>query len=264
METNQEIKKVVKQKYAEIVSLQTSGCGCGCGAPEKSDFSSFQDDYSGLNGYVEKADLGLGCGVPTQFADIKSGDTVVDLGSGAGNDVFVARSIVGENGRVIGIDMTEEMISAANRNKEKLGYSNVEFKLGDIENLPISNDTVDVVISNCVLNLVPDKTAAFNEMHRILKSGGHFCISVIVLVGEIPNELKKSAEASAGCVSGALQKDDYLRTISDAGFKNIEVKSSKQIILPEQIVNKFLSESEAEVFMQMNTGIFSITVNAEK
>jgi ubiquinone/menaquinone biosynthesis C-methylase UbiE len=137
-----------------------------------------KDEYQQVNGYVAEADLGLGCGLPTQYAGINEGDTVVDLGSGAGNDVFVARSIVGEKGRVTGIDMTEEMIEKATNNNKKLGFKNVEFRLGDIENLPIENDSVDVVVSNCVLNLVPDKFKAFKEIYRILKPGGHFCVSI--------------------------------------------------------------------------------------
>ncbi|MBT8378289.1 MAG: arsenite methyltransferase [Ignavibacteria bacterium] len=260
MQTSEEIKKVVKEKYGEIAAKQQKGCGC-CGDTNKIiDYSIFQDDYTKLEGYVADADLGLGCGIPTEFAGINNGDTVVDLGSGAGNDAFVARSFVGEKGKVIGLDFTQEMIDKANTNKAKVGFKNVEFKLGEIENMPLGNDAVDVVISNCVLNLVPDKGKAFKEIHRVLKSGAHFCVSDIVLKGELPAGLKKSAEMYAGCVAGALQQDDYLDAISNAGFENVEIKKTKVIELPDDVLKEFLSESDMENFKTKNVGIFSITV----
>ncbi len=197
-----------------------------------------QDEYNNLDGYVADADLGLGCGLPTEYAGIKKGDTVVDLGSGAGNDVFVARAIVGDEGKVIGLDMTEEMIEKANLNKAKLGFKNVEFHLGDIEQMPFENNIADVVVSNCVLNLVPDKRKAFSEIYRVLKPGAHFCVSDIVIKGELPAGLKKSAEMYAGCVAGALQQDDYLGIIKETGFRNVEVKKTKVIELPDDVLGE--------------------------
>ena len=263
MQTNEKLKQMVKEKYGEIAESSSSCCGptsC-CGTDNKViDYSILQDDYSGLEGYVADADLGLGCGVPTEHAGIKKGDTVVDLGSGAGNDVFVASAIVGKEGKVIGLDFTQEMIDKANENKEKVGLTNVEFKLGGIEDIPLENDTADVVVSNCVLNLVPDKEKAFAEMYRIIKPDGHFCVSDIVLKGELPEALKKSAEMYAGCVSGAIQQDDYIDIINNAGFKNVEIKKTKVIELPDNILNDFLSEKEILIFKENNIGIFSITV----
>jgi len=265
MDTNTNIKEIVREKYGEIAKQsKTNGCGC-CGDSKKVvDYSFIGNDYSKLDGYSKEADLGLGCGLPTEFADLKNGNTVVDLGAGAGNDVFVARSIVGDTGRVIGIDMTEEMIELAHKNKEKLGYSNVDFRLGEIEDLPIDEDSTDVVISNCVLNLVPDKEKAFSEIHRILRKDGHFCISDIVLVGDIPEGLRKSAEMYAGCVSGALQKDEYIRTIHNTGFKNVEIKQTKTIIVPDNILNKYLNEEKLSDYNNSGIGIYSITVVGEK
>lgn len=259
MQTSDEIKQVVKEKYGEIAAQKSKGCGC-CGTSKIIDYSIFQDDYSSFDGYVAEADLGLGCGVPTEYAGLKKGDTVVDLGSGAGNDVFVARSIVGEEGKVIGLDFTKEMLDKANANKAKVGYKNVEFKLGEIEKMPIENDLADVVISNCVLNLVPDKRKAFAEIYRILKPGAHFCVSDIVLKGELPAGLKKSAEMYAGCVAGALQQDKYIGIIKETGFKNIEIKKTKVIQLPDEVLKEYLSDSDIEKYKSDNVGIFSITV----
>jgi ubiquinone/menaquinone biosynthesis C-methylase UbiE len=264
MQTSEEIKKVVKEKYSEIAGKQQKGCGC-CGTSNKIvDYTIFQDDYSKLEGYIADADLGLGCGIPTEYAGIREGDTVVDLGSGAGNDVFVARSIVGDKGKVIGVDFTQEMIDKANSNKAKVGFTNVEFKLGEIESMPLENDTTDVVISNCVLNLVPDKGKAFKEIFRVLKPGAHFCVSDIVLKGELPAGLKKSAEMYAGCVAGALQQEDYLQAISNAGFENIDIKKTKVIVLPDNVLKEFLSDIDIENFKKNNVGIFSITVVGHK
>ena len=266
METSTSIKEIVKEKYGTIAkeSNKEKGCGC-CGDSKKIiDYSIFSDDYSKLDGYSKEADLGLGCGLPTEFANLKKGNTVVDLGAGAGNDVFVARSIVGKSGRVIGIDMTEEMIELANENKGKLGYTNIDFRLGEIEDLPVEKDSTDVVISNCVLNLVPDKEKAFSEIHRILKNDGHFCVSDIVLNGDIPEELKRSTEMYTGCVAGALQKDEYIKTIHNAGFKNVEIKQSKTITIPDDILNKYLSEEQLFDYNKSGIGIFSITVVGDK
>lgn len=270
METNNEIKQVVKEKYGEIAKASSnSGC-CGptscCGTADNKivGYTVMQDEYDHLNGYVAEADLGLGCGLPTEFAGIKEGDTVVDLGSGAGNDVFVARALVGETGKVIGIDMTEEMIVKANRNNQKLGFKNVEFKLGDIEIIPLDNSLADVVVSNCVLNLVPDKRKAFAEIYRITKPGGHFCVSDIVIKGELPANLKKSAEMYAGCVAGAVQQDEYLEIIKETGFVNTTINKTKVIDLPDEILKQYLSDDEIKSFKENNVGILSITVTSYK
>jgi ubiquinone/menaquinone biosynthesis C-methylase UbiE/N-acetylglutamate synthase-like GNAT family acetyltransferase len=268
MKTDQELKEMVKEKYGAIADKARSkssgsscGCGCGCSTAE---IPPVAEDYTNLPGYVPDADLALGCGLPTAHAHIYPGDTVVDLGSGAGNDCFVARSIVGENGRVIGIDMTEAMIAKANANAAKLGFKNVEFRLGDIDNMPLEANTADVVVSNCVMNLVPDKSKAFAETYRILKPGGHFSISDIVLQGEIPPELRDEATLYAGCVAGALTKDDYLRIIRETGFTNIAVQKERKYEIPENILRDFLTDPQIEEYRRSLLGIFSITVYAEK
>ena len=266
-EASDQLKQLVKEKYSQIAeqSKETNASSCcgatGCGTI---DYTIMADDYTNLKGYIADADLGLGCGLPTEFALIKEGDTVVDLGSGAGNDAFVARSITGENGKVIGIDFTEKMIEKAKANAVKLDYKNVEFRQGDIENMPLAGNMADVVVSNCVLNLVPNKNQAFAETFRILKAGGHFSVSDIVLVGDLPEGLKKSAEMYAGCVSGAIQKEKYLSIIKDAGFTNITVQKEKRITLPDEILKDYLSKNAMEDFKKGQSGIFSVTVYAEK
>ena len=268
MEKLTDLKSIVKDKYAEIAlkssSKDAEGCGCGCGCDSASDITIMKDEYQQVDGYVPEADLGLGCGLPTQYAGINLGDVVVDLGSGAGNDVFVARSIVGEKGSVIGIDMTEEMISKAEQNNKKMGFENVEFRLGDIENMPVNTDFIDVVVSNCVLNLVPDKKKAFEEIYRILKPGGHFCVSDIVTKGELPVEIKKSAELYVGCVSGAVDHDEYLKIIEKTGFKNVEVHMHKDIYLPDDLLKKFLNDEQIITMKNSDIGITSITVSGYK
>ncbi len=261
------LKELVKEKYSEI-ALQSKGqneTSCGStGCCSTVDEAVFAEDYSSQQGYAKDADLGLGCGLPTAFARINEGDTVLDLGSGAGNDVFIARSYTGDMGKVIGLDMTEAMIDKANENNQKLGYKNVEFIMGDIENIPLVGDSVNVVLSNCVLNLVPDKQKAFSEIYRVLKPGGHFSISDIVLKGELPEKIRKAGEMYAGCVSGAMDKDEYISIIKNSGFKNIRIEKDKQIILPDSIVLEYLDEEQAEILRSGKTGIFSITVYAEK
>jgi arsenite methyltransferase len=269
MKTAVDLKKVVKEKYGEIANApQSSGC-CGptcCGSTDidVADFTVMKEGYENIKGYIPEADLGLGCGLPTEFAGIKKGDTVVDLGSGAGNDVFVARAIAGDEGKVIGLDMTEEMIEKANSNKLKLGFQNVEFHLGDIEQMPFKNNIADVVVSNCVLNLVPDKRKAFSEMFRILKQEGHFCVSDIVIQGEITAELQRSAEMYAGCVSGASRQDEYLQIIKEAGFHNIEIKKSRKIDLPDELLNAYLSADGLKEYKENLKGVFSVTVTGYK
>lgn len=261
-----ELKHLVMEKYGAIAEQsktanKASGCGCGC---SNVDYTVLAENYSNLSGYVEDADLGLGCGLPTEFAQIRAGDTVVDLGSGAGNDAFVARAIVGDTGSVIGIDMTPEMIDKARDNAAKLGFDNVEFRLGDIEAIPVDDASVDVVVSNCVMNLVPDKQKAFSETFRILKPYGHFSISDIVLEGELPDSVRKSAEMYAGCVSGAQQTTDYLETIHNAGFTNVVVQKKKEITLPDEILLKYLTKEELITARKQGAGIYSITVYADR
>ncbi|HEY0743794.1 MAG TPA: arsenite methyltransferase [Chryseosolibacter sp.] len=264
---SESLKQIVKEKYGQIAEQGTEtagGCcgpGCGCGVLDN---ALMAEDYTAMKGYVADADLGLGCGLPTEFAFIKEGDVVVDLGSGAGNDAFVARSIAGASGKVIGVDFTEQMIAKARANAEKLGLNNVEFRFGDIENIPISNDVADVVVSNCVLNLVPDKTRAFSETYRILKPGGHFSVSDIVLRGDLPAALQKSAEMYAGCVAGAIDKFEYLNTIKKAGFEKIEVQKERRITLPNELLSLYLNAEELARYSTGEIGVYSITVYAEK
>ena len=268
MKSGTAIKEMVKEKYSEIVSQSKSGNAtscCGATACCIDDvYNIMSDDYSMLEGYVVDADLGLGCGLPTEFAKIKEGDVVIDLGSGAGNDAFVARGIIGEKGKVVGIDFTEAMIERARDNAEKLGYNNVEFRFGDIEKIPVTANTADVIVSNCVLNLVPDKQKVFREIFRVLKPGGHFSISDIVIHGEMPQRWKEVAELYAGCVSGAIQKHEYLRMIDTAGFKNTKLQKEKPIIVPEEILKQYLDEKEITTYKNGKVSIESITVYAEK
>lgn len=267
MSNDQQIKDMVKQKYGEIAlqdkaSNQASCCGSSCCSTEV--YNIMSDDYSTLEGYNADADLGLGCGLPTRFAQIKKGDTVIDLGSGAGNDCFIARHETGETGKVIGIDFTPAMIERARANAEVRGFNNVEFRQGDIEMMPVSANVADVVVSNCVLNLVPNKDAVMKEIYRVLKPGGHFSISDIVLEGNLPPAIQQAAEMYAGCVSGAIQKQAYLDLIHNNGFANITVQKEKAIIVPDDILSGYLSADEINEFKNSRTGIYSITVYAEK
>lgn len=264
MNAEKNVKEIVKEKYSEIAVASTRKCCCGASNNKIVGYTIMKDEYDHIDGYVPEADLGLGCGLPTEFAGIKEGDTVVDLGSGAGNDVFVARAIVGEEGKVVGVDFTDEMIIKANFNNDKLGYKNVEFKLGEIEALPLDNNFADVVVSNCVLNLVPDKIKAFSEIYRVLKPGAHFCVSDIVIKGELHPELKRSAEMYAGCVAGAVQQEEYIEIIKQTGFINIEIKKTKTIELPDEVLSKYLSPEQMNEFKQKQVGIFSITVVGHK
>ena len=267
MQTQDNVKEMVKQKYSEI-ALQdkdtnaASCCGSGCCSEEV--YNIMSEDYNQLEGYNPDADLGLGCGLPTQFAKIKKGDVVIDLGSGAGNDAFIARHETGETGKVIGIDFTPAMIDKARTNNEVRGFNNVEFRQGDIEKMPVTANTADVIVSNCVLNLVPNKDAAIKEIYRVLKPGGHFSISDIVLMGELPADIKNAAEMYAGCVAGAIQKNEYLGLIESNGFKNTTLQKEKVITVPDDILSHYLSEEQINEFKKSGTGIFSVTVYAEK
>lgn len=270
---NESIKSLVQEKYAIIATQdkatnETSCCGVGSGCCDPVDatgtYTIMSESYASLPGYNADADLGLGCGLPTEFAQIQPGDTVLDLGSGAGNDCFVARAETGDSGKVIGVDFTPAMIELARKNAEKLGYNNVEFRQGDIEDLPLSDNSVDVIVSNCVLNLVPDKPKVFAEIMRTLRPGGHFSISDIVLVGALPEPLVQSAEMYAGCVAGAIQMEAYMDIIRQAGFENIGIQKQKPILIPDHILLQYLTPEGLQEFRTGTAGIFSITVFAQK
>jgi arsenite methyltransferase len=265
----EEKKRLVREKYGEIARASDdktiSSCCCQPSDGNSAvDYTIFSEDYGKIDGYNPDADMNLGCGIPTRYAGIKKGDSVLDLGSGAGNDCFVAHALVGETGKITGIDFTDEMLEKARVNLGKLGYKNVSFIKGDIEDMPLPDDTYDVILSNCVLNLVPDKTRAFSEIHRVLAPGGHFCVSDVVIKGFLPENLRKDAELYAGCVSGAIDMDDYLGIIKMSGFINIEIHKQKEIQLPAELLEKYLLPAELEIFNTGNVGIFSITVSAYK
>lgn len=263
-----EIKSEIKKSYGDIAkgNIQVGCCSTDTACCITDEFSnSMTEDYSNVEGYEKSADLALGCGLPTEIANIHEGDTVIDLGSGAGNDVFIARGIVGESGKVIGIDMTPEMVIRALQNNQKLGYKNVEFQLGEIENMQnIPTNTGDVVISNCVMNLVPDKEKAFKEVNRVLKIGGHFSISDIVYSGNLPDGILKAAEMYAGCVAGASEKGAYLGIIKSVGFKNIQIKKERLIELPDELLFKYLNQQELDNYKKSGSGIYSVTIYADK
>lgn len=267
MLTDNELKESVKEKYGQI-ALQdkevnaSSCCGSGCCSTDVTNIMS--DDYHALAGYNADADLGLGCGLPTQFAKIKEGDVVLDLGSGAGNDAFIARHETGESGKVIGIDFTPAMIELARKNALVRGFTNIDFIQGDIEQIPVESNIADVIVSNCVLNLVPNKDAVMKEIFRVLKPGGHFSISDIVLEGDLPSTIQSAAEMYAGCVSGAIQKKAYLNLVEENGFVKIAIQKEKVIDIPNDILQQYLSEKEIADFRAKGAGIFSVTVYAEK
>jgi len=267
MNTESELKQIVKDKYSEIAlqdkHTNMSSC-CGAGRCSTEVYNIMSDDYTNLEGYNAEADLGLGCGLPTQFAKIKKGNFVVDLGSGAGNDCFIARHETGETGKVIGIDFTPKMIEKARMNAEARGFNNVEFREGDIEHITITSNIADVIVSNCVLNLVPNKDGVFKEIFRVLKPGGHFSISDVVVEGSLPEGLRKDAEMYAGCVSGAIQKEVYLELIHTNRFENICIQKEKAINIPEDILKKYLNDKEINSFKNGSAGIFSLTVFARK
>jgi len=255
----EDLKLIVKEKYGNIArenqaDVKSSCCGTSSCCTDSEFISMIGDDYSKLDGYNPDADMGLGCGIPTHFAGIKKGDSVLDLGSGAGNDCFVARAAVGPDGHVTGLDFTEAMIEMAKKNAAKLGFTNVDFVYGDIEDMPLPANSFDVVVSNCVLNLVPDKSKAFSQIIRVLKLGGHFCVSDVVIKGELTEKARKSAELYAGCVSGALKMSEYLSIIEKSGFANITIHKERKIELQDGIVASDNNEN----------GIFSITVSGYK
>lgn len=267
MQTEEQLKEIVRKKYSEIAlqdkETNMSSC-CGAGGCSTEVYNIMSEDYTTLNGYNADADLGLGCGLPTQYAQIKKGDVVVDLGSGAGNDCFIARHETGETGKVIGVDFTPAMIDKARSNAEVRGFNNVEFRQGDIESMPITANTADVIVSNCVLNLVPNKDAVIKDIYRVLKPGGHFSISDVVLVGALPEGLRKDAEMYAGCVSGAIQKEVYMELIHANGFEQVTIQKEKAIIIPDDILINYLSADQIAAFNNGASGIFSVTVFAKK
>jgi SAM-dependent methyltransferase len=251
--TEQELKANIKERYGKIATEGGSCCGpnCGCATDNSLETISvmMNDKYTNVDEQiVAAADLGLGCGTPLAFADMSEGMTVLDLGSGAGIDVFLASKKVGATGKAIGLDMTDEMLKLARKNKIKLGIENAHFYKGEIEDMPIESSSIDRIISNCVINLVPDKSEAFSEMYRVLKPGGKFTVSDIVSIGKIPAEIRRDLELWAGCVSGALDKEEYLQVVRDAGFKNLTIGTEKPYSLEKEI----------------SFGLESITLTAEK
>jgi len=258
-----DLKEKVHEKYKAIAKGEQTCCiDTGCCGDGNSNIMA--ENYEDLKGYEKDADLNLGCGLPTEHANIQEGNAVLDLGSGAGNDCFIARSIVGDKGFVYGLDFTEEMNERAHKNQQKLGYENMKFVQGDIEAMPFEDELVDIIVSNCVMNLVPDKRKAYNEVYRVLKPGGHFCISDIVYNGTMPEGFLQQAELYAGCVTGASEKDEYLKIIKEAGFKNIQLKKERVIDLPEELLHQYLTNEQVEDYKNKVKGLLSITVYAVK
>ena len=233
---SEEIKQAVKERYDKVAKTSSSCCGpsCGCSSPDEQGITfDLNSSYKTMDAAIsEVADLGLGCGIPVEFADFHQGMTVLDLGSGAGIDVFFAAKAVGPTGHAIGLDMTESMIERASANREKLGLLNTEFRLGEIENMPVESNSIDRVLSNCVINLVPDKLKSFQEIYRVLKPGGSFVISDTVSIGNIPQSVRENTELWGACVAGSLEKSDYLETIRKAGFKSVEILKAKRYPVP--------------------------------
>lgn len=232
MNTDEQIRDAVRTHYTRVAAGSEGCCGPSCGCSGETT-ASFADSYAGLEGHDTEADLALGCGLPTGLAGLRRGQRVLDLGSGAGIDAFVAAAAVGAEGHVIGVDMTPAMIARSRKIAERRGARNVEFRPGEIENLPVESGSVDVVISNCVLNLVPDKRRAFAEMARVLAPGGRFTVSDTVLTAPLPAAIMADLELYAGCVSGSLQREEYLRLLGDAGFVDVAVRASKPVPIPD-------------------------------
>ena len=232
------LRRSVREKYAAVAR----GAGLSCCSPSvtgdgaSTEINMIGAAYDGVDGYVEVADLKLGCGLPVEHAGLAPGQTVLDLGAGTGLDAFVARRVVGEEGTVLGVDFTPEMVRKARQNAAALGYENVHFEHGDVEALPFADASADVVVSNCVLNLVPDKARAFAEAFRVLRPGGHVCVSDVVSRGELPETVRASAELYAGCVAGALEREAYLGIVRDAGFEGVEVVAERPIDLPDGLL----------------------------
>jgi len=254
-----ELKLIVQEKYGKIAStdeVSSGSCRGTSSCCSSEGISTFNESYDHLSGYLPDADLSLGCGIPVEYASVRPGDQVLDLGSGAGNDCFVARALTGETGHVTGLDFTEQMLLKAEENRKKLDYTNVEFVRGDIEEMPLPDNSYDVVLSNCVLNLVPDKQKAFSEIFRVLKSGGHFSVSDVVVKGTLSDRARSDAELYAGCISGASTLDEYLEFIRESGFADIKIHRQKKIELPGSV---FDTEEDCGA-----GGAYSITFSATK
>jgi arsenite methyltransferase len=267
MRSEDETRALVRERYATIARGAESCCGPAacCGDEMAPDgLNVIGDAYAGVAGRLAEADLHLGCGVPTRHAALRPGETVLDLGSGAGNDAFIARHEVGPEGRVLGVDMTSEMIAKARGNAAKLGYKNVEFREGQIEQMPVDSGSIDAVISNCVLNLVPDKGRAFAEMFRVLRPGGRFCISDIVATGELPAPVREVAALYVGCVAGAMPESDYLTLLGTTGFEDVRVAEAKPIELSDDALAGYLSATDIAAFRASRIVLKSVTVLGTK
>ena len=264
------LKKSIQEKFAVIVDQaenvedeEACGCGSGCGCGSSAS-ATLSEDYTDTAGYHPFADLGLGCGMPVEYARIKSGDTVLDLGSGAGNDCFVARELVGSQGKVIGVDITDRMIGKARKNAELAGYNNVEFRAGDIEDLPVSDKTAHVILSNCSLNLVPDKARAIREAYRALKHHGQLCVSDIFTKGDFPKGLKMDADMYYGCMAGTLTLEEGLKMLGECGFEEITVHNIRKIELPDAMLHYYLPPEQAKEFREGEPGMYAVTLSAAK
>ncbi|MEM4258183.1 MAG: arsenite methyltransferase [Candidatus Thermoplasmatota archaeon] len=276
MMKDHDIRKIVRKEYAEIATQKTCGCGPNfsscCGGSQQAEHMGKKVGYSDedIKAVPEGANLGLGCGNPVAVASLKKGEIVLDLGSGAGFDCFLAAQRVGPTGRVIGVDMTPEMLEKARANAQKGGYTNVEFRLGEIEHLPIADNSIDVILSNCVINLSPDKKTVFQEAFRVLKPGGRLMISDIVLLGQLPEALQKSVTAYVGCVSGAELKKTYIKLIQKAGFKDVtvvdETKYPIDFILQDETVQAALNKEHFSEEQQkmLASNVISIKIEAKK
>jgi len=240
------IKEFVKERYSKIASNKEDSCGCGCIEEDSIIKQAKAVGYTleEIKSIPSGAVFGLGCGNPTALAEINPGETILDLGSGGGIDVFLAAQKVGEAGKVIGVDMTLEMVETAVKNAIKGGYENVEFKLGEIEKLPVEDNSIDLIISNCVINLTPDKIKAYGEAFRVLKPDGRILVSDLITDGFIPDEIRESFQAWSNCIAGALEKHEYLDAIKNAGFRDVEIKSEKvftEPLMDERLVGKIVS-----------------------
>lgn len=262
---NKKVKEHVKKRYGEIAKADCLSCSSSCcsssscGTPPH--YIAWKIGYSpsDIESVPEESVLGLGCGNPVALASLKEGDVVLDLGSGGGIDAFLASKKVGPTGKVIGIDMTEEMVDRAKTNAQKNGYTNVEFRLGEIESLPVEDEIVDVIISNCVINLAPDKLKVFKEAYRVLKPNGRLMVSDLVTQGELPEEVRKSFDAWAGCIAGALEKNEYLNKIKEAGFADIKIVTQKpyNIDISKELKGKIISiQVEAHKSSPLQSKVF--------
>jgi SAM-dependent methyltransferase len=259
--------KAVRERYGKIAKTKNQNCGCGCGRSSSSQDIGYSKGE--LASVPDGADLNLGCGNPVALASLKHGETVVDLGSGGGLDCFLAAKKVGEKGKVIGVDMTAEMLERARANLKKSSHKNVEFRLGEIENLPIADNTADIIISNCVINLSPDKQRVFNEAFRVLKPKGRLMVSDIVLLKDLPERIKGSVLAYVGCVAGADKKNEYLNRIRQAGFEKVEVVKEDQLpesMLADQDTAEFVKEQQLteQEIAEVSSAVVSIKVSATK